>query len=261
MESALAVRAGSAVTAKGNRTISTGSIGGMSSVAGKDAAAGTWSGGSPDDYRDLFSDIPSPTAIATMANTTVRKAGAPATRYYRRRLGWWATPERIVVTSSEQPLVKLSSGKMLPDGAWTPEESKHYLPIGVVRHRVGKVSVDSTRETTSGNSTEPMAKTGFEKNHADALDSIKYLPAPVRDSIMNRIPNPIVFEAQALKHSQNGGYWTVEVLKLDDEQALVVIATRVVGYDFWTVEQRIYPLAAKTDFEISGNKTKRVIGK
>lgn len=177
--------------------------------------------------------------IASMARLLpgARRRGSPP-QYFRRRVGWWADPTRIVTATSEQPLQPQPDGRFRTGGPWSGPRLDELRPAGRPVRRVGDVPQD--RKFTADDADGRAAGTPFD----DALLQIAYLPEPVRRSIAARVPSPAFFAAEAVRYTPNRAPWhAVQVLKMDDSHALVVVASRQAGAPTWQVEQVVYDLS------------------
>jgi hypothetical protein len=179
--------------------------------------------------------------IASMARLCpgARRRGSPP-RYFRRRVGWWVDPRRVVTAVSEQLLIPQADGRFRATGEWSSPRIEELRPVGVPTRRVGDVRHDST---FGSGQTDDSGDTTFQ----DAWSQVAFLPEPVRRGIAARIPSPVLFEAQAVRYtpSRGGPRHTVRVLKMSDAQALVVTASRQSRAPTWQVEQVVYELTPR----------------
>jgi hypothetical protein len=241
--------------------------------AGSDAGKADFSG--VLETVDTVFGVPIPdNAIATMVCPKV-EAHRRGTSYYRRKTGWIATPSEIKVFTADQPLQPQPNGKMRPAGDWGQPEVQVYSPVTPVTRRVGEVRDDNHQATTPTSAAAPPQEPPstaikapetvgeapsdlrIHKRLAEkfehAASQVKYLPAKVRMSLIARVTDPVLYQAQMIGHyngqdeAGNNKYthYTIRALKMDNDNAIVVQAARQNGSPVWQVE--------KVDYQLSHN--------
>lgn len=209
--------------------------------AGRSVDRGQWDG-SVLTFEELIGHPAPESAIASMARLIpgARRRGSPP-MYYRRRVGWAAERNRIVTAASEQHLTPLPDGRFKAVGAWSPARFLELTVSGMPTRRVGDVPDDRSFGPDRGSSHSVKAS-----KFADAEAQAAYLPTPVRRSIAARVPDPLYFEAEAVRYTGTGTLrHTVRVLKAGSRDAIVVIASRQSGAPTWQVEQVVYQLVPR----------------
>ncbi|MGC2942427.1 MULTISPECIES: hypothetical protein [unclassified Brevibacterium] len=169
-------------------------------------------------------------------------------RVVQRRIGWRATPDRIIITVAERELRKNPTGTYSPAGPWLIELRRTFKEVsGKAAKRTGSVTADSNRVTSSGNdgeSTSGTERTVSEK-FPDASRALGALPAAVRSSAIARVPAPSQFEGELLEYSDSTGRstsWKVTVLRMDSQRAVVVTGSKEANSNTWSVMQASYNL-------------------
>jgi len=213
-------------------------------VPGRDVNADNWSGGRPPEYEDAFEKPPA-AAVASMLRISGVRRRRDGT-YYRTRIGWWASNQQIVVKTANQELDRTPAGKYQPAGQWSNVAANTYRGVSPAKLRTAHIpGGTSSPNGSTGKGSSPnvsIADTPVGKKFPAAIDSIGFLPQPLRESIMLRIPYPTVFEATSWRHSLGGvpDYYCTQVLKLDNTQAMVIVAKYDIKLQEWNVEQRLY---------------------
>ncbi|MDR0483593.1 MAG: hypothetical protein LBH13_10665 [Cellulomonadaceae bacterium] len=221
------------------------------------------------DFGDVFGQPVPELAVASMAeqhDMVHRRAG----KYHRRKVGWWATRERIVTATMEQELVPQPNGSFKPSGSWSNPVFEHHVPmkppvrrIGDVRHDpsftgTGNVPIGPpipTNPSHDARNTEPTAAQKaaeltvrkLKKRYSNALNQTSYLPAAIRQSVAARAPIPTFYEAELLGHGQRPtkDRFTVRVCKMDEYEAIVIMAARIAGASTWQTEQLVFTFKDK----------------
>lgn len=174
-------------------------------------------------------------------------------RVVQRRIGWQATPDRIVITTAERELRKTSSGKYAPSGEWLIEDRRTYREAeGKAAKRTGKVPADpETAPETAAQANGATPGSGMEttvaENFPQGAQALGALPAAVRSSAIARVSSPLQFDGVILQYSNRQGtpeHLEVHVLRMDAERAVVIQGTRKIDATEWSVSQATYKLAA-----------------
>lgn len=171
-------------------------------------------------------------AEAVMSDQLVRRSGTPS-RSFRLRVAFRAWPDRIVVVRLEQPLVPQPDGRLRVGGPYRTVEITEYRAREHSVRRVGDVPVDRAGGSGSGTVSSGL---GCDRASEYASQQVAFLPSQVRRSLYARAPRPTSFIAEALKFADRGHY-TVQALRMDDREAVVMRASLQVGADSWQVEQ------------------------
>lgn len=172
-------------------------------------------------------------------------------RVVQRRVGWQATPDRIVITTVERELKKNDAGKYSPSGNWLIEDRRTYKEAsGRAAKRTGSVAADS--ENTSPESSSPGTSASMEANVAEKFSegaqALGTLPSTVRASAIARVPTPRQFDGVIVQYSNPSTgkpeSLEVNVLRMDTERAVVIQAARDITGSSWSVSQAAYKLTA-----------------
>lgn len=175
-------------------------------------------------------------------------------RIVQRRIGWQATPDRIVLTTAERAMSKNPEGKYAPAGDWLIEDRRTFrIRQGKAEKRTGTVRTDDP--TPAGGTTKtPEAVAAAEAQEAavserfpEGAQSMGFLPSQVRRSMVARVPQPTQFDGVILQAVEPPHALTVHVLRMDQQRAIVVQATQEPDGSAWKVTQAHYLL---TDVEI-----------
>lgn len=172
-------------------------------------------------------------------------------RIVQRRVGWQATPDRIVITTVERELKKTDSGKLAPAGEWLIEDRRTYKEAGGrATKRTGNVPEDNVAASSPSAQASP-AEGGLEASVAEKFPegarSLGVLPSAVRSSAIARVSTPRQFDGVILQYSNMSGKpesLEVNVLRMDTERAVVIQATRDLNSTSWSVSQASYKLTA-----------------
>lgn len=169
-------------------------------------------------------------------------------RIVQRRIGWQATPESVIITTAERELAKTDQGKLAPSGPWLIEERRTYPAAGgKATKRTGDVPMGDSRDSsTQGESrsalgTEAAAAQAFPEGAA----TLGVLPASVRSSAIARVPSPSQFDGVILQEPDAQGNpvrLEVNVLRMDNQRAVVIQASRGMSETTWAVSQAAYSL-------------------
>lgn len=168
--------------------------------------------------------------------------------YYRRRVGWRAERQRVVIAHSDQDLRPRPDGRFEPVGTWRITDVELYKAEDVSR-RVGSVP-HQTPGGDYGQGGESIQAPQESNADDPALgrdeQDLRYLPPPVRDGVVRKVPSPVVASAVALQVSSDGRptHHQVTALRLDPGQAIAVQGARQVGAMTWQVEQVRYRWSA-----------------
>ena len=185
-----------------------------------------------------------------------------------RMIGWQATPDRIVVTVADRALKKREDGKYAPAGDWAIEHRTSY--DGTVQGRTGKVPVDAGAPAGSAAPAAPAAgalPAGSSPSGAPAPaapvappnpdfeegeGALSFLPAPVRSSVLARVPNPVLFDGSVHQYAFADGsvsHLQVDLLRMDHKTAIAVQGKLALKKgtseyeDHWEVRQSVYTLS------------------
>lgn len=219
--------------------------------AGANVAEGQWSG-HVTDFDDLKALMPTGGGrIVTDSvedDKRVRRSRATG-RHFMRRIGWQSRYQSIVLVVSERDVLPQPDGRFKPSGEWKIIQISEHNGVGPVKERTGDVVDDSlnpelakrpgTHGQTSGNPAVPS-----EKQFASAHKDLQYLPRAVRAGVLKLVPSPTFFHCQALRFSTDGAptHHTVSVLRMTEENAVVILASRQQGAGTWQVQQLSYKL-------------------
>lgn len=171
-------------------------------------------------------------------------------RVVQRRIGWQATPDRIVITTVERELKKTAAGKLAPSGAWLIEDRRTYKEAGGrATKRTGTVSQDSvaSSDTSEPSDTDRGLETSVAEKFPEGAQALGMLPSAVRSSAIARVSTPRQFDGVILQYSNptSGQPESLEVnvLRMDTDRAVVIQATRDLSSSSWSVSQAAYKLA------------------
>ncbi|KNX38861.1 hypothetical protein [Luteipulveratus halotolerans] len=172
----------------------------------------------------------------------VRRRKSDPNAYFRRRVAFRAWADRIAVAVQEQHLAPRANGTMGVTGPYGPATITTYDALGPVARRTGEVAVDARRSPSSDASAASAAAPKTDRAHQRALSQLAFLPEPVRKSVMQRAPRPDHFIAEAIRLNTDSATPThrVSVLRLDSQEAIVVMGSLFHGATHWQVEQRTY---------------------
>lgn len=156
-------------------------------------------------------------------------------KYYRRRRGWRAGRGGILVVDLHQPLMRRPDGKLTPTGDYAIASADVHLVTEPARRRLGAIPTE--QGGTSGGAKNGMLVAGA----TPADEALALLPEPARVALIRHVPNPAVYDADAIAF--NGGErYVVSALRLDDTRAAVVVGTLNHGDPTWQVEHVTYSL-------------------
>jgi hypothetical protein len=210
------------------------------------------------DPEILASITPSDEAAARRAErnefvSSVRQLDRPrrsAGRVVQRRVGWRATPDRIIITVAERELKKNHNGTYSPNGPWLIELRRTFKDIsGKASRRTGSVPADPRQysgQTGANTGTEGL-ESSVAQQFPDGAEALSALPAAVRASAIARVPSPTEFEGQLLEFSDNTGQtlrWEAKVVRMDVHRAVVLTAVRETRSATWSVTQATYNLSS-----------------
>ncbi len=172
-------------------------------------------------------------------------------RYYRRRIGWQAQRDRIAVVTMEQDLTPRPDGKFSSSTAWTAGTVRIFPSQGAAKRRVGDVASDPvSTSVTSAPAPEPQIPAG-EEVFSSAHHHLRYLPAAVRGSFLRIADQPTHFYVEAVRYGggSDSSRHTVAGLRMNDAEAVVVLASLQDNASAWQVEQVRYSLKHATEVE------------
>ena len=184
--------------------------------------------------------------------SSVRQLAQPrrsAGRVVQRRVGWRATPDRVILTVAERELKKNANRSYSPAGPWLIEVRRTFMEVsGKASRRTGAVptdphlgSPDNSAQSTSGGMESTVAE-----QFPDGAEALSALPAAVRSSAIARVPSPTQFEGQLIEFSDQAGQalrWEATVLRMDAHRAVVLTAAREARSTTWSVTQAAYNLS------------------
>lgn len=167
--------------------------------------------------------------------------------YRRRRIGWIADLQGVTLVVHAQPLKRRADGRLLIAGDYAPESNTRYQSDDIPSRRIGEVSADlsiSQDQATPGHPVEsidhPEARL---PTFRGAHEALAVLPAPVRRSVLNRVPQPLFFTGQLASWS-DGDNFSVDLLRLDRTAAIAVHARTHRDTTTWHVDQVVYEFPA-----------------
>lgn len=169
-------------------------------------------------------------------------------RIVQRKLGWFATPTYIFVTTVERELKWREDKKLVPASDWFIEHRRRFRPkSGVAEKRVGNV-----KEVYSDYEAEGVAARYVEAAEAipdafvNGVEAMAYLPRAVRGDIVSQVPNPTYFDGRLLGLCEGGGpdvtHYEVSLLRMNDDVAVVISAKKPLKGSVWEVTQAKYQL-------------------
>jgi len=224
-------------------------------TAGASVSESAWDGGSPPLVTDITGQDVAEDAQG--ARLVAPKRLKDSTKYVEQQIGWWANPKHIVLVKRRRIAKPLPNGQFESVGAWLPPKYVTYEPIAKPVTRIKDVPVDNpvpstptdTEAAVSHSSINVPTSQGTEMQANRSLDrfdnalwQISFLPTEVRQRMVTRVPNPTVFEAQALRRA-GGSYYTVKAVIINDCRAMVTVAATQAGSRDWQVEMTEYQLA------------------
>lgn len=170
--------------------------------------------------------------------TNPRRSGG---KVVERRLAWLATAADVTVVTAEQELVPTAGGKFRRSGEWWLTRRQVFTPSATPVTKPGRVPVDDIPDDAQDTSA-PAARTVAEADRYLAEMALASLPAPVRASVLARVPNPTIFEGSLVKigNSEGDDRYEVSLLRIDSNCAAVVTAGRSANATHWDVTYRIY---------------------
>lgn len=188
-------------------------------------------------------------SIASGARQLEKPRRAIDGRIVQRRIGWRATPMLIVVATAERELAKGTDGRFRPAGEWLLEHRKTYRNTqGAARKRKGLVPVDEEPPATTGPLIPPTPPGGSDSAEAftEGEFALSFLPPSVRTSVRTRILTPTVFDGTLLQYATGDilDRYEVNLIRMDEEHAVVVQASRTPTATQWGISQASYTLHA-----------------
>jgi hypothetical protein len=175
-------------------------------------------------------------------------------RVVQRRVGWLAYPDRVVVTTVERELRQTQERRYAPAGPWLIEQRLTYRHAGGRgSRRRGQVRADSEQQSGPQG---PAGAAGGEHVGGDPekkLEAVfptgtyvfRFLPRPVRESMVARVPQPTFYLGYIIQRQDEHGdpsRYAVDLLRMSAERAVVVHAELPVGAPEWQVTQVDYNL-------------------
>jgi hypothetical protein len=229
---------------RGTGPVATSHRGGLTSAAGlsptSDVESAAWNHDRPtvESYGLFFPFQPTPpVGHGLRQDNSVRRRG---THYFRRVVAWKAYPTFITVLTGEQMLRPRSDGKFEPSGGWVVQPPQEFTFRSPATIRRGDVADDSQHHLQDQLMTEKSLPEN--KKFLDAFHQMQYLPLPVRKSVLARANPPSLFQAESLQSTRGDGtmFYTVNVMRINDREAIVVQASRQAHSALWQVQQFHY---------------------
>lgn len=169
-------------------------------------------------------------------------------RIVQRKLGWFAMPNYIYVTTVERELQWRDDKKLAPSGPWLIENRRKWVPTqGVADKRVGSVRAtpDTYEEGSSSRYVEEAEV--IPDAFLNGASAMGYLPKQVRGDVVVQVPTPNYFDGRLLgfTNQKTGAVDRLEVslLRMNDNVAIVIYATSDPSTDIWEVTQARYLLS------------------
>lgn len=223
-------------TAANSAPSNSGATGGKS-VARRDSAGGALQKptGAPSPHAAGTSSGP---PIAQSART-LQKPRRSGGKVVERRVAWKATSRAIVYVTAEQELTRDAGGKFRRSGQWWLTRQQTFTPASAPVRKPGRVPVDAA---STGN---PTGGAGAGSNSAnpdtyEAELALASLPAPVRASVLARVPTPSVSEGAVVKYDGSVERYEVNLLRMDAVTAAVVTASRGASDSHWDVTYLVF---------------------
>lgn len=218
-------------------TSNSGSTGGKS-VARRDSDTGALqkpTGGPSPRTASTSSGPP----IAQSART-LQKPRRSGGKVVERRVAWKATSRAIVYITAEQELTRDAGGKFRRSGQWWLTRQQIFTPSTAPVRKPGRVPVDAA---PTGATSGAGAHTGNASANPDTYEAelaLASLPAPVRASILARVPTPTVSEGAVVKYGGSVERYEVSLLRMDANTAAVVTASRGAADSHWDVTYLVF---------------------
>lgn len=221
---------------------------------GADVSEGSWNG-TVISFEDLKAR-PSPGGGAVVVNAAssdgkVRRSKKSG-RHFLRRTGWQAQLQRILVVTSEREVAPSPDGRFRPQGPWAISSIDEYAIEGTAKERTGDVIDDSENMQFDSRSTGAASTSAdvpsSEAVYAEAHGQLQYLPHAVRKGLTDLVPSPTFFQCQAVRHSSPEGdvsRHSVSALRMSEDTAVAIQASRQHGSRHWQVQQLQYRLAPR----------------
>lgn len=170
---------------------------------------------------------------ALVAQPGVRRG--PRQQWYRSRIGWIAQQRGMTVVETRQPLSALPDGRFRPSGKWANFTIQRCAATSAPTRRIGDVAADDS--AASAPHAPPTAPPGGGQPEVPA--DVDYLPLALRQGLSAVATNPTWFEAQAVEFTRPDGssYHSVGVIKINDVEAVSLLASRQSGSRTWQAEQ------------------------
>lgn len=179
---------------------------------------------------------------------TLSKSFKNGSRIVQRKLGWFASPTYIYVTTVERELAFRDDKKLAPVSEWLIENRRKWTPVGgVASKRVGKVNERPDYSETLASSDRYVEEAEVIPDaFANGVNAMGYLPKTVRGDIALQVPNPTYFDGRLLgivnPKTKEVDTYEVTLLRMNDNVGLVISATCPIGGSEWTVTQARYQL-------------------
>jgi hypothetical protein len=169
-------------------------------------------------------------------------------RIVQRKLGWFAMPSYIYVTTVERELEWVGEKKLAPKGPWLIENRRKWVPRqGVAEKRSGVVPVDVESGDNGSSSRFVEVPEQIPDAFAQGANAMGYLPKVVRGDIASAVSHPNYFDGRLLglvnPETDEVDQLEVSLLRMDDTTALVVRGVRSVDGNSWEITQARYSLS------------------
>lgn len=162
--------------------------------------------------------------VTKLTATALRIAGAP----HQRLVGWRAHPDRVVVATAVRPLGSRPDGRMAPVGPWAHHEVAHLVAPTAPRRREGLVSPGTGGAGSTWSGGDAATGPRVARDHLEAANTTAYLPAPVRQGLVDAVPVPVRWSGEIVRFSEDDYpvRHRIVLLRADERRAVVVVADR-----------------------------------
>ncbi|MGN6239183.1 MAG: hypothetical protein ACTHNI_05505 [Cellulosimicrobium cellulans] len=159
--------------------------------------------------------------VDRVSSTATVLGGVP----HQRMVAWRAHVDRVVVATAVRPLRARPDGRLSPSGDWRHHDVAHHVAQGVPRRREGVVPAGAP---TSGGTATAHPAPRPPRDQAKGQEASSYLPAAVRQGMVDAVPVPHTWRGEIVRFSEDGYpvRHRITVLRADDAHAVVVVAER-----------------------------------